>query len=95
MKAGRQGFELMTPHILREPNPIIVLLFIENISHSDYTRIVSKKTQAEAVFLLLFSIFHGEVITQNLGHYQADMTISLTALNQSNLLKYSLFQQHS
>ena len=36
----------------------------------------------------LFSIFHGEVIASNLGSYQADMTISPTALNQSNLFKY-------
>ena len=36
----------------------------------------------------LFSIYHGEVITPNLGNYQADLTISPSALNQSKLLKY-------
>ena len=36
----------------------------------------------------LFSIYHGEFITQNLGNYQADMTISPSSLNQSKLLKY-------
>ena len=29
-----------------------------------------------------------EVITPNLGNYQADMTISPTAINQSKLLEY-------
>ena len=36
----------------------------------------------------LFSTYHGEVITPNLGNYEADMTISTTAINQSKLLKY-------
>ena len=31
------------------------------------------------------SIFHGEVITSNFGSFQADLTVSLIALNQSNL----------
>ena len=31
---------LMIPYILREPNSIINLLFIENISHSDQSRIL-------------------------------------------------------
>ena len=36
----------------------------------------------------MFSIFYDDVITPNLGYYRADMTISSTALNQSNLLNY-------
>ena len=36
----------------------------------------------------LFSTYHGEVITPNLGSYQADMTISPSDLNRSKLLKY-------
>jgi hypothetical protein len=34
----------------------------------------------------LFLIFHGDVITPNLGSYPADMTILPTALSQSKLL---------
>ncbi len=33
----------------------------------------------------VFSIFNGDVITPHLGNYRTDMTISLTALNQSKL----------
>ena len=36
----------------------------------------------------LFSKYHGEVITLNLGNYQADMTISSPTLNQSKFLEY-------
>ena len=36
----------------------------------------------------LFSIFHDEVLTPNLGNYQADMTISPSALNQTKLLEH-------
>ena len=42
--AKAQG--LVIPHILREPNLIIVLLFFENILLSLNTCFVSKKTQA-------------------------------------------------
>ena len=35
----------------------------------------------------LFSIYRGEVITPNLGNYQADMTISPTAkCNECNVI---------
>ena len=36
----------------------------------------------------LFSIYHGQVMTLNLGNYKADMAISPLGLNQSKLLKY-------
>ena len=36
----------------------------------------------------LFSVYHGELTTPNLGNYQAGMTISPSALNESKLLKY-------
>ena len=76
---------------MREPNSIIVLLFTGNISHSHISikcLFVGKKTQAKAFFLIFFNIPRGEVITPNLCNYKADMTISPTALNQLNLLKY-------
>jgi hypothetical protein len=38
----------------------------------------------------LFSIFHGDVITPNLGSYRADMTISPTAPSQSKLESFSI-----
>ena len=43
---------------------------------------VGKKTQAKAFFPDFFNIPRGEVVTTNLCNYQADMTISPTALNQ-------------
>ena len=44
------------------------------------------KLRHNVVYMHVFSILNGDVITPNLGNYRTDMTISSTALNQSKLL---------
>ena len=58
-----------------------VFLLLAKAAYISVTSYRVTKLRQNVVYL--FSIYHGEVkYTPNLGNYQADMTISPTALNQ-------------
>ena len=88
---------LIIPHILREPNWIIVLLFIcicKTFPWRSRPFVFFRRwhKQHKLVWrhnvVYVFSIFYDDVMTPNLGNYRTDITILSTALNESKLLNY-------